>query len=139
MRIGGFVDAEKIIENCTYRYSRSGGKGGQHVNKVSTRVEIMLDIAATEGLSEEEKNRLFINGKRKISQEGVLLITCEETRSQVKNKEIAEKKLLEYIREKITVQKKRKPTRPSKASKVKRSEDKKKRSEIKSGRKNPLL
>jgi len=128
------MDPEQVIRECVFRFTRSGGKGGQHVNKVSTKVELYFYVEGSMAFGPEEKVRLLKKLGPKISEVGQLKITCEETRSQKKNKEIATEKLLEVLAKGLQKPKARKPTKPRAAAKEKRLESKKRRSEIKKNR-----
>ena len=118
--------------------SRSSGPGGQHVNKTSSRITLNWSIKETRALSEFQKRRVLKNLGSKISQEGLLLIHVEESRSQFKNKDIAKERLKRLIIEALKVPKTRQATKPTKASKRRRVDDKKKRSLTKSLRKKPI-
>ena len=129
---------KKILSEIRAQTSRSSGKGGQHVNKTETKVELFWNIEESSGVTSQQKKRLFEKLKNKINADGELHITCEETRSQVKNREIAEKKLWDTIQRALKKSKRRIKTKPTKASQKKRVDDKKKKGQIKKLRKNPL-
>lgn len=115
--------------------SRSSGKGGQHVNKTESKVELRFDISASEFLSEEEKSLLFEKTANKINSEGILQIVTQKERSQARNKEICIDKFYELLKKTFKKKKKRKKTKPSLSSILKRLESKKKHSEKKDRRK----
>jgi len=124
----------RIRPEINIKTSRSGGPGGQHVNKTETRVQLFLDITNSQLLSEEEKGILLRKLKSKLTPEGVLVISADSARSQIKNREIAFKKLERIISRAFTKKKKRKNTKPTRASKEKRLKKKRQHSEKKGRR-----
>jgi ribosome-associated protein len=112
-----------------FQTSRSSGPGGQNVNKVESRVTLRFNVPQSIILSEEEKQRL--TSKLSLTTEGDLIVNSQETRSQVKNKEIAIQKFYDLLKEGLVKKKVRKVTRPSKASQRKRIDAKKKHGEKK--------
>ncbi|MFT5761910.1 MAG: ribosome-associated protein [Polaribacter sp.] len=133
------MDTEKLIKELNFKATRSSGAGGQHVNKVSSKIELFFDLENSLEFSEEEKNRLLKKLATRLTKENVLLLTCDESRSQHKNKELAIKRFLEIITQGLKVPKKRRPTKPSKSSIRKKAENKKKISVKKALRKKPKL
>ena len=111
--------------------SRSSGPGGQNVNKVNTKVELRFSVITTLILDEAEKEIILRKLKKKINKEGELLVVSQEGRTQNENKIIAIDKFYDLIAKALTIPIKRKPTRPTLSSKVKRLEKKKIRSKVK--------
>jgi ribosome-associated protein len=115
----------------TYRATRSGGPGGQHVNTSSTRVELAWNVDASPSVSDEERARIREKLSNRISGEGLLLLSASEHRSQNRNKEAVTERFVELLRQALVVQAKRKKTRPGKAAREARLHAKKHRSEVK--------
>ena len=128
------IDENKLINEFSYKTSRSGGAGGQHVNKVSSKVELVWKIENSEIFNKEEQQLLFIKLKSYINKEGELKIQCEEDRSQIKNKQLVIKKALKLIRIAFIKDKKRIATKPTKKSVIKKKELKQKISDTKAQR-----
>lgn len=121
----------KLLNEITFNASRSSGAGGQNVNKVNTKVELRFPIVQSLELTEEEKELLRNKLRTRITEQDELIIVAQTERSQLKNKEIATEKFVTLLEKAFTPQKKRKPTRPTKASITKRLETKKKNSDKK--------
>ncbi|MBT0810852.1 aminoacyl-tRNA hydrolase [Litoribacter ruber] len=121
-----------LESELTFQTSRSSGPGGQNVNKVESRVTLRFNVPNSIILAEEEKQRL--SEKLDLTTEGDLIIKSQETRSQLKNKEIAIQKFYETLKGGLAKKKVRKVTRPSKAAVKKRLEAKKQHSQKKQNR-----
>ncbi len=118
-------------EEVAFTTSRSGGPGGQNVNKLETRVTLRFDLAGSGVLSEEQKARLLERLATRITKEGVLLVTSQKHRTQAANRDAAAERLAELIREALREEAPRKKTRPSKAAKARRLDEKRRQSQRK--------
>jgi len=133
------LDKKQIHRELQFKAMRSSGAGGQHVNKVSSKVELTFNVPASEGLSEREKQRIQLKLRSRLTNDGALILQCDEARSQHRNKDLVVKRFFETLKNALIVPKKRKPTKPTKSSKEKRLKSKKKTSEKKAFRKKPDL
>ncbi len=132
------MDESLLLNELEYKAVRSSGPGGQHANKTATKVELSFDLSESEAFSENEKSRIMKKLSSRINKEGVLKMSSEESRSQHSNREIVTQNFLEEIKEALKKPKPRKKTKPTRASKIKRLKEKRKKSEIKANRKDPL-
>ncbi len=112
-------------------FSRSSGKGGQNVNKVSTKVELRWNVDASSAFSEEDKEKIKQALGNRMSKNGDLIITAEEERSQLQNRQRAMEKLNKLVEEALKTEKERVPTKPTRSSKERRLEEKRRRGETK--------
>ncbi|MNL30078.1 Peptidyl-tRNA hydrolase ArfB [compost metagenome] len=133
------MDTEKIISELSFKAVRSSGAGGQNVNKVSSKVVLTFDLNTSQALSEEEKALLLMNIVPRLTTENILILNCDEDRSQLKNKDIVVKRFLEIIKKGLHVPKIRKATKIPKSVIKKRIKDKKNISEIKQSRRKPNI
>jgi ribosome-associated protein len=133
------MNFELLHKEIRFRMSRSSGSGGQHVNKVSTRVELLFDVDGSTALSDARKALIRERLSRRITQEGLLIVACEEYRSQWKNRKEALKKFDEIIEKALKPKPRRKKVKPLAADREKRLKEKKHRAEVKAGRGKVLM
>ncbi|WP_395051275.1 alternative ribosome rescue aminoacyl-tRNA hydrolase ArfB [Flavobacterium sp.] len=131
------MEPNKIISELQYKAVRSSGPGGQNVNKVSSKVVLTFDLKNSQALSEEEKALLETKFSSRLTSDFVLILNCDEDRSQLKNKEIVTKRFLDLITAGLHIPKIRKATKVPKSVIRKRIKDKKNISEIKKSRRKP--
>ncbi len=123
------------LAELRYRFVRSSGPGGQHVNKAETQVELTFDVAHSPSLSDVQRQRILTKLKNLIDAEGVLHLTAQSERSQLRNREAVTERFQQVLAQALHVPKKRRPTQPSAASQERRIEGKKQRGQIKKLRK----
>lgn len=133
------MEIQKIISEVQYKAVRSSGAGGQNVNKVSSKVVLSFNVECSEGLNEEEKELLKVNLSSRLTTDFVLILNCDEDRSQLRNKEIVTKRFLEIIKKGLEVPKVRKATKIPKSAIRKRIKNKKNVSQVKQNRRKPDL
>lgn len=122
------------MHELKFATSRSGGPGGQNVNKLETRIELRFDISGSRSLSPNEKAVLLEKLRSRLDSQGVLRIVAQESRSQWQNRQIAIEKFVDVMRKALKPRKKRKPTNPTKSAREKRLKAKRIRSERKKAR-----
>ncbi|HDZ15526.1 hypothetical protein LCGC14_0863290 [marine sediment metagenome] len=127
------------VQELDFKAVRSGGAGGQHVNKVSTKVELSFDVKNSNALSPNQKARVIRQINSKLTKDNVLNLSCDETRSQHRNKDLAIKRFLEVMRIGLRVPKVRRKTKPKRSAIEKRLKSKKKNAEKKARRQRPDL
>ena len=118
------LKARNFVSELTFSSSRSGGPGGQNVNKVNTKVELRFNIIFTSLLSESEKELVFLKLKNRINNDNELILISQTERTQLMNKKVVLDKFYKLLSKALTVPVKRKSTRPTLTSKIKRLEEK---------------
>lgn len=119
------------LEELTFRFSRAGGPGGQHVNRSATQVELLFDVARSPSLTEDQRARIQTALANRIDYDGVLHVVASGTRSQYRNRKQAVARFQALLRRALQVRRRRRPTRPSDASRQRRLEAKRRRAEKK--------
>ena len=133
------MNVENIIKELNFKATRSSGAGGQHVNKTSSKIELSFDLENSDALNFNEKEILKAKFSSKLTKENVLILFCEETRSQHRNKDLAIKRFLALLKTNLIRPKKRRKTKPSKGAMKRRVETKKRTSVRKALRKKPKI
>jgi len=133
------INKEALISELNFKAVRSSGSGGQNVNKVSSKIELSLNLFESEVLNEGQKERLIKKLSSRLTKDNILILQCDESRSQHKNKELAIKRFFEIIEKGLIVPKKRVPTKIPKSVIRKRLKNKHNLSVKKATRKKPDL
>jgi ribosome-associated protein len=131
------VNREKIVNELTFKAVRSSGAGGQNVNKVSSKVVLGFNLPSSSWLNEEEKALIETRLASRLTDEGVLILQCDEDRSQLRNKDIVIKRFFTVIDAALKVDKIRKPTKIPRSVIKRRIEGKRRLSDKKQNRRRP--
>ncbi|RIA08436.1 ribosome-associated protein [Flavobacteriaceae bacterium MAR_2010_72] len=132
-------DEKHLISELNFKAVRSSGAGGQHVNKTASKVELTFGLMESSALSDEQKSMLKKSLSSRLTNDNGIILYCEESRSQHKNKALVIERFLELIKQGLVVPKKRKKTKVPKAVKLKRLKSKKETSQKKENRKPPEI
>ena len=133
------MNKAQLLQELNFKAVRSSGAGGQHVNKVSTKIELSFSVEDSYGLTAAEKSRIIRKIGKRLTKEGILQMQCDESRSQHKNKELAISRFFNLIEESLIVRKKRRKTKPSRSSIEKRLKHKKNNAQKKANRGKPQI
>ncbi|WP_282041492.1 alternative ribosome rescue aminoacyl-tRNA hydrolase ArfB [Winogradskyella flava] len=133
------MDVEALKSELTFKAVRSSGSGGQHVNKVASKVVLYFNLETSTVFDEDEKKRLKEFFSNRLTKQNVLILNSDESRSQFRNKALVIQRFLALIEESLKEDKERKPTKVPKAVKQKRLDNKRKASEKKANRKPPKI
>ncbi len=128
-----------LLQELSFKAVRSSGAGGQHVNKVSSKIELSFNVLESLALTEEQKTRIVVKLQHRLTKNHVLILQCDESRSQHKNKELIIKRFLDLIETSLIVPRKRVPTKIPKSVIRKRLKNKRNLSEKKANRKKPNI
>ncbi len=128
------ADLSIPLSELTYRATRAGGPGGQHVNTSASRVEVVWDVAGSRALDDDQRQRLLSRLESRLDSEGKLRLVASDRRSQLQNKESATERLRDVVARALVVPKNRKKSGVPRVEKARRLEQKRRRSEIKSRR-----
>jgi len=131
------MDKEKIITELDFKAVRSSGAGGQNVNKVSSKVVLSFNLPASNSLSDEEKMLAQQRLASKLTNDNILILNCDEDRSQLRNKEIVVKRFLQLMEHSLRIEKERKPTKVPRGVIRKRIENKRRQADKKQSRRKP--
>jgi ribosome-associated protein len=135
------IDASLAIPfaELKFRFTQSSGPGGQHVNKAATQVELLFDVARSPSLSEAQRRRILQALDRFIDSDGILHLTSQSTRSQLRNRQDVTERFQTLLRQALKPRKKRRATKPPAASREQRLEKKKRRGKVKHSRRAPTV
>jgi len=124
------------LSELGFRFSRSGGPGGQHVNRTATRVELLFDVAHSPSLTEEQRQRLLKRLAGRIDSEGILRVAAQSERSQLRNRQEAIERLQTLLRQALHIPKRRRRSKVPRWARERRLAEKRRRSETKRYRRN---
>ena len=130
---------EKLLKEANFKAVLSGGPGGQHANKTSTKVVLSWDLGNTQFFTAEKRERLQQKLSSKLTKDLILQLSSDHSRSQHKNKELVITRFFKLIEQSLIIPRKRKKTKPSRASKLRRLEGKKKQAQKKTNRQKPKI
>lgn len=133
------MDISLLKSELTYKYVRSSGSGGQHVNKVSSKAELYFDLKNSKVFNEEERKKLSEFFNNRLTKDGILMLACSDSRSQFRNKALVTQRFLELIEEGLKEDKIRIATRVPRSVKKKRLKDKRINADKKTNRKRPEI
>lgn len=133
------MNLDQLKSELSYKAVRSSGAGGQNVNKVSTKVILLFDLAKSSAFSPEQKEQLQLRWANRLSSEGIIQLSSDESRSQLKNKTLVTQRFFGLLESALTVIKTRKPTKIPRSAIEKRIKNKRWASEIKASRQKPKL
>lgn len=119
------LNKDQILTELQFKAIRSSGPGGQHANKVSSKVELSFEPNTSNGLTEREKKRIQLKLDNKLTNDGVLILQCDESRSQHKNKQLVIKRFFKLLEKSLIVPKPRRKSKPTRSSIEKRLKGKK--------------
>ena len=133
------MNSNLLKSELSYKYVRSSGSGGQHVNKVSSKAELYFDLKNSNVFNDNEKQKLLEFFNNRLTKDGVLILACDESRSQFRNKALVTQRFLELIEEGLKEERIRIPTRVPRGVKKKRLKNKRINADKKANRKRPTL
>ena len=139
LRINPNMKTNQLLAELQFKAVRSSGAGGQNVNKVSSKVVLTFDVSRSAALTDEEKKHLYSKLSNRLTTDKMLLLTCDEDRSQLKNKTIIIKRFLALMQNALIVDKKRKATKIPRSAIEKRIKAKRNLSEIKQNRRKQMF
>jgi len=131
------MNKEAIINELDFKAVRSSGAGGQNVNKVSSKIVLSFNVPVSQALSEDEKELALVRLSSRLTNDNVLILQCDEDRSQLRNKDIVIKRFLQLMEHSLRIEKERKPTKVPRGVIRKRIEGKRRQADKKQSRRKP--